>query len=171
VERVRRMEKLSAQLSAQSALGGGAGGARSYSDFMRSLAAKYNNNEYFTPATGGSSPPPAATIKQDIFPFLGLGAFPQGFPGLPPGLLAQLPPGFNPFLPADKATGASAPLTSPLPPLKRARDQGDALDLTEKRVKTEAGGREGSGSPWPPPPAPPPPTPPRPWRATPRTGV
>ena len=32
------MEKLSA-------LGTAAGGARSYSDFMRSLAAKYNNNE------------------------------------------------------------------------------------------------------------------------------
>ena len=32
------MEKLSAM--------GAGGGARSYSDFMRSLAAKYNNNEY-----------------------------------------------------------------------------------------------------------------------------
>ena len=81
---------------------------------------------YFTPATSGSSSPPAAAaaIKQDIFPFLGLGAFPQGFPGLPPGLLAGLPPGFNPFLPQDKAAGgASGPLTPPLPPLKRARDQ------------------------------------------------
>jgi len=129
------MEKLSA-------LGTG-GGARSYSDFMRSLAAKYNNNEYFTPTTAGSSPPQASATKQDIFPFLGLGAFPQGFPGFS---LPGLPPGFNPFLPPSSTEKPSTPAgggggAEPAS-LKRARDQADALDLTEKRVKTE-----GSGSP------------------------
>ena len=32
---------------------------------------------YFTPTTAGSSPPQTSATKQDIFPFLGLGAFPQ----------------------------------------------------------------------------------------------
>jgi len=139
------MEKLSA-------LGTG-GGSRSYSDFMRSLAAKYNNNEYFTPTTAGSSPPQASATKQDIFPFLGLGAFPQGFPGFS---LPGLPPGFNPFLPPSSTEKPSTPGggggAQPAS-LKRARDQADALDLTEKRVKTE-----GDGSPSSPPPAPSPPS-------------
>merc|ERR550532_1854992 len=152
------MEKLSA-------LGTAAGGARSYSDFMRSLAAKYNNNEYFTPTTAGSSPPQASATKQDIFPFLGLGAFPQGFPGFS---LPGLPPGFNPFLPPSSTEkpstpggggggggGGAAPAS-----LKRARDQADALDLTEKRVKTEGDGSPSSPPPAPSPPSSPPPPPP-----------
>lgn len=145
------MEKLSA-------LGTAAGGARSYSDFMRSLAAKYNNNEYFTPTTAGSSPPQASATKQDIFPFLGLGAFPQGFPGFS---LPGLPPGFNPFLPPSSTEKPSTPGGggSTPPSLKRARDQADALDLTEKRVKTEG---DGSPSTPPSPPRSSPPPPPSP---------
>ena len=71
---------------------------------------------YFTPTTAGSSPPQASATKQDIFPFLGLGAFPQvshpprfwlqplmqGFPGFS---LPGLPPGFNPFLPPSSTGG------------------------------------------------------------------
>merc|ERR1712223_1582515 len=138
------MEKLSAM--------GAGGGARSYSDFMRSLAAKYNNNEYFTPTTAGSSPPQTSATKQDIFPFLGL------------------PPGFNPFLPPTStekppSSGGDGGIVAPVPSLKRPRDQADAaLDLTEKRVKTEGDGSPRPSSPPPskssPPPRPAPPSPP-----------
>jgi len=149
-----------------SAMGAGSG-ARSYSDFMRSLAAKYNNNEYFTPTTAGSSPPQTSATKQDIFPFLGLGAFPQGFPGFS---LPGLPPGFNPFLPPTStekppSSGGGGGVVAPVPSLKRPRDQADAaLDLTEKRVKTEGDGSPRRSSPPPsqssPPPRPAPPSPP-----------
>jgi len=108
------------------------GGARSYSDFMRSLAAKYNNNEYFTPTTAGSSPPQVAPIKPDIFPFLG---FPQGFPGFAlPGLT-----GFNPFLPPNQDKSPALPPNT----VAQKRSREDPLDLTEKRVKLEKDGERG----------------------------
>lgn len=121
--------------------GGGAGGMRSYSDFMRSLAAKYNNNEYLR---GGSSPPPPPTaVKPDppgspLFPFL----LPSGLSPLQLHAAAAGLSGLSPFL--------QQQLETPSPPSqKRVRATDDPLDLTEKRIKVENRSR-GSVSPPPP---------------------
>jgi len=143
------MEKLS---------GSGPAGVRSYSDFMRSLAAKYNNNEYFSPQASGGSPPPTTVapnpVKPDpsspLFPFLT--GFPPGLNSIQAGFSLQAAavgfPGFSPFLQQQLQAGAGGsigqgrerPLVAP-PPVtggqKRVRVVEDPLDLTEKKVKLE----------------------------------
>jgi len=111
------------------------GGVRSYSDFMRSLAAKYNNNQYLPPSTERSSSPPPSQVKSETSPLLGL---PYSFPGFAlPGVT-----GFHPFLPPTQDT---APM--PLPDTVAAkRSREDPLDLTEKRVKVEKDGEGDSMS-------------------------
>ena len=111
-------------------------GLTSYSDYMRCLAAKYNNT------------PPPTTIKADILPLLA--AHGSGFPAAfsLPGLSL-----FNPFL-ASQASQASdskpgAPVlpptsntsssssSSPPPSERLKRPKEDPLDLTDKRLKRE----------------------------------
>ena len=111
-------------------------GLTSYSDYMRCLAAKYNNN------------PPPTTIKADILPLLA--AHGSGFPAAfsLPGLSL-----FNPFL-ASQASQASdskpgAPVlpptsntsssssSSPPPSERLKRPKEDPLDLTDKKLKRE----------------------------------
>lgn len=141
------MEKLS---------GSGPAGVRSYSDFMRSLAAKYNNNEYFSHQAGGGSPPPPTVaptpVKPDpsspLFPFLT--GFPPGLNSIQAGFSLQAAavgfPGFSPFLQQQLQAGGSGGqgrerLVVAPPPntggVKRVRGVEDPLDLTEKKVKLE----------------------------------
>jgi len=95
------------------------GGIKSYSDFMRSLAAKYNNNENGLPSNNDSPfqpfkaasnplppppPPPSSVANTPVHPLLGL---PSPFPFLASGLSGladpkakgHLPPGLPPGFP------------------------------------------------------------------------
>ena len=119
-------------------------GLTSYSDYMRCLAAKYNNN----PPGGPGGAGPANTIKADILPLLAAhgSAFPAAafsLPGL--GL-------FNPFLasqasqasdskpgpPVLPPTSTSSSSSSSPPPSERLkRPKEDPLDLTDKKLKRE----------------------------------
>ncbi|CAH1973552.1 unnamed protein product, partial [Acanthoscelides obtectus] len=72
--------------AAQEGVVGMIAAGRNYSDFMRSLAAKYNNanpNDYFSAARNGCFPPSPATLDPRFKP---------SFPLLPTGLTPQPPP-------------------------------------------------------------------------------
>ena len=113
----------------------------SYSDYMRCLAAKYNNNPQSPPPPPAASAPPPlpSTLKHELLPLLA--AHQSAFPAFSlPGLSL-----FNPFLSqaSETKSPASSPLTtaSVLPReetherLKRPMD--DPLDLTDKKMKKE----------------------------------
>ena len=120
-------------------------GLTSYSDYMRCLAAKYNNNQGGGPGGGPGPHSPANTLKADLLPLLAAhgSAFPAAFslPGL--GL-------FNPFL-ASQASQASdtkpgqpvlppptsSSSSSPPPSERLKRPKEDPLDLTDKKLKRE----------------------------------
>ncbi|XP_044758679.1 uncharacterized protein LOC123316592 isoform X2 [Coccinella septempunctata] len=53
-------------------------GCRNYSDFMRTLAAKYQANDYFSAARNGLPPPPHPRLKPPPFPMM------PNLPQLPP---------------------------------------------------------------------------------------
>ena len=103
-------------------------GMTSYSDYMRCLAAKYNNNQTSGPAL--SSPPQ----KADLLPLLAAHGshFPAAFSI--PGLSL-----FNPFLTSQASDSKPAPtvnITSNASErLKRPKE--DPLDLTDKKLKRE----------------------------------
>ena len=100
-------------------------GMTSYSDYMRCLAAKYNNNQ-----TGASSGP----NKTDLLPLLAAhgSPFPAAFSL--PGLSL-----FNPFLTSvasDTKPSVSTTVSSNnIERLKRPKE--DPLDLTDKKLKRE----------------------------------
>ena len=110
-------------------------GLTSYSDYMRCLAAKYNNNQPGGPGAPGG---PANTIKADILPLLAAhgSAFPAAFSL--PGLSL-----FNPFLASqtsqasDTKPGPINTSSSPPPSERLKRPKEDPLDLTDKKLKRE----------------------------------
>ena len=109
----------------------------SYSDYMRCLAAKYNNNPQSPPPAPASTQPPIpSTLKHELLPLLA--AHQSAFPAFSlPGLSL-----FNPFL--SQASETKPPASSGLTAgpreetherLKRPKD--DPLDLTDKKMKKE----------------------------------
>ena len=115
-------------------VGPGPGPVTSYSDYMRCLAAKYNNNQNSPPAP--TSIP--SSLKHDLLPLLA--AHQSAFPAFSlPGLSL-----FNPFL--SQQNEVKPPVTSipshPSPPRdepieRPKRPKEDPLDLTDKRLKRE----------------------------------
>jgi len=118
-------------------VGPGPGPVTSYSDYMRCLAAKYNNNQNSPPAP--TSLP--STLKHDLLPLLA--AHQSAFPAFSqislPGLSL-----FNPFLSQQNevkppvtniASHPSSPREEPIERPKRPKE--DPLDLTDKRLKRE----------------------------------
>ena len=99
-------------------------GLTSYSDYMRCLAAKYNNNQ---PGGPGGPGGPANTIKADILPLLAAhgSAFPAAFSL--PGLSL-----FNPFL-ASQASQASD--TKPGQPLLPPTTSSSSSPPPSERLK------------------------------------
>jgi len=112
-------------------VGPGPGPVTSYSDYMRCLAAKYNNNQNSPPAP--TSIP--SSLKHDLLPHYWLHI----------SLLFQhflcLGSHFNPFL--SQQNEVKPPVTSiPSPPRdepieRPKRPKEDPLDLTDKRLKRE----------------------------------
>ena len=104
-------------------------GVTSYSDYMRCLAAKYNNNQ--NAATPTSVPSP--TLKHDLIPLLA--AHQSAFPGLSfPGLSL-----FHPFLSphSELKPNLSQSQTNEEQKGSLKRPKEDPLDLTDKKMKRE----------------------------------
>ena len=106
-------------------------GVTSYSDYMRCLAAKYNNNQNATTPTPTTIPSP--TLKHDLIPLLA--AHQSAFPGLSFPGLSLFHPFLSPHSEVKPNLSQSQPNEEQKGSLKRPKE--DPLDLTDKKMKRE----------------------------------